>query len=66
MALADLCFPDDGLSGDNGHDANDVLFIGFTSQDAFPQDAAWNAGSTQEFENSIKDLGDQLVAGLNA
>lgn len=62
--MADICFPNDNLSGDNGHDDNDVLYIGFTTQDAFPQGADWNADSTQEFQDSIKDLGDKLVATL--
>ena len=66
--MAKLCFPNDGITGDNGHDAKDVLYIGFLGNAAVPgQDGAdWQAGSTQEFEDSIKALGDQLVAGLSA
>ncbi|KAJ6439472.1 chitosanase CSN1 [Purpureocillium lavendulum] len=68
LALGKLCFPDGGLSGDNGHDEKDVLYIGFTSGNTVPgkDGAKWNAGSTQEFEDSIKAMGDQLVAGLTA
>lgn len=64
MAMADICFPNDGLSGDNGHDPNDVLYIGFPTKDAFPKGAKWNARTTKEFQDSIKSLGDQLVAKL--
>ncbi|KAH0524122.1 hypothetical protein TsFJ059_009029 [Trichoderma semiorbis] len=67
ISLAQLCFPNDGLTGDNGHDQKDVLYLGFTGSGAVPGASAnWSAGSTEEFENSIKDLGDSLVAGLPA
>ncbi|KAL7941481.1 glycoside hydrolase family 75 protein [Trichoderma barbatum] len=67
ISLAQLCFPDDGLTGDNGHDQKDVLYIGFTGPYAVPGASAnWSAGSAEEFEGSIKDLGDSLVAGLLA
>ncbi|OOF98068.1 glycoside hydrolase family 75 protein [Aspergillus carbonarius ITEM 5010] len=65
IALAELCFPDAGISGDSGHTADDVMYIGFTGQDAVPGSSAdWTAESTQDFEDSIKSLGDQLVNGL--
>lgn len=68
LALGKLCFPNDGLSGDNGHDPKDVLFIGFTGSGAVPgkSGANWAAKNTNDFENSIKALGDKLVAGLKA
>ncbi|KAH0541478.1 hypothetical protein FGG08_004088 [Glutinoglossum americanum] len=34
ISLAKLCFPDEDITGDSGHDANDVLYIGFTGKDA--------------------------------
>ena len=66
--MAQLCFPDDGLTGDNGHDGDDVLYIGFTGGDAVPgaNGANWQAGDRNEFQDSLKTLGDQLVAGLAA
>ncbi|RAK97555.1 glycoside hydrolase family 75 protein [Aspergillus ibericus CBS 121593] len=65
IALAGLCFPDAGISGNNGHSPDDVMYIGFTGQDAVPGGSAkWTAGNTQEFEESIKSLGDRLVSGL--
>jgi chitosanase len=33
ISLAKLCFPDDEITGDSGHDEKDVLFIGFTGTD---------------------------------
>nr|POF15535.1 endo-chitosanase [Quercus suber] len=66
IAMADLCFPNDGLNGNNGHGENDVLYIGFTSDGAAPgSNADWTASNTQDFEDSIKSLGDSLVAGLS-
>ncbi|KAL7952688.1 chitosanase [Trichoderma compactum] len=68
LALGKLCFPNEGLSGDNGHDPKDVLFIGFTGSGAVPgkSGANWAAKNTNDFENSIKALGDKLVASLKA
>ncbi|KAL7920646.1 glycoside hydrolase family 75 protein [Trichoderma austrokoningii] len=68
LALGKLCFPNDDLSGDNGHDPKNVMFIGFTGQGAVPgkSSANWAAKNTNDFENSIKALGDKLVAGLKA
>ncbi|EAW11904.1 glycosyl hydrolase family 75 chitosanase csnB [Aspergillus clavatus NRRL 1] len=67
ISLADLCFPNENLDGDHGHDANDVLFIGFTGKDAVPGSKAnWKAKNAKDFENSIKSIGDKLVAGLKA
>ncbi|KAI2852886.1 CAZyme family GH75 [Aspergillus niger] len=65
IALAKLCFPDDGMSGDNGHVGDDVLYIGFVGRKAVPGGRAnWKAGSTWEFEESIRGLGERLVATL--
>ncbi|PWY87547.1 putative fungal chitosanase [Aspergillus heteromorphus CBS 117.55] len=67
IALAKLCFPGEGITGDNGHTADDVLYIGFEGQNAVPGSSAdWTATDTQTFEDSIKSLGDQLVAGLGS
>lgn len=66
IALAKLCFPNEHLTGDNGHGAKDVMYIGFTGDKAVPGKAGanWKAKNTQDFEASIKALGDKLVAGL--
>lgn len=64
--MGELCFPNGGLSGDNGHDPKDVLFIGFTGSNAVPgkNGADWKAKNSAAFEASIKALGDKLVASL--
>lgn len=66
MALGDLCFPNENLSGDNGHDSFDVMYIAFQGAGAVPgkTGAAWNAQNSRQFEDSIKQMGDKLVAGL--
>jgi chitosanase len=68
IALANLCFPNEHLTGDNGHGAKDVLYIGFTGDAAVPgkNGANWKAKNAQQFEDSIKALGDKLAAGLKA
>ncbi len=66
LALGQLCFPNEHLTGNNGHDPKDVLYIGFPSSQAAPgkNGANWKAKNTAEFEASIKSLGDKLVATL--
>ncbi|KAJ2967923.1 hypothetical protein NQ176_g9432 [Zarea fungicola] len=66
IALAKLCFPNEHLTGDNGHGAKDVLYIGFTGDNTVPgkSGANWKAKNTQDFEASIKAMGDRLVASL--
>ncbi|TGZ83149.1 fungal chitosanase [Ascodesmis nigricans] len=66
IALARMCFPDEGLDGDNGHTDHDVLYLAFTSEKAVPgpSGAKWDAKTPEEFEASIKDLGDELLEEL--
>lgn len=67
LSLAELCFPEEHPDGDHGHDGNDVLYIGFKGKDAVPgKKANWKAKKTEDFEDSIKSIGDKLVAGLKA
>nr|QHW12272.1 chitosanase [Aspergillus oryzae] len=69
ISLAGLCFPNEHLDGNHGHDPNDVRFMGggFTSKDAVPGATAnWKGKNAKEFEDSIKSIGDKLVAGLKA
>lgn len=65
IALATACFGK-GMTGGNGHDATDVLYLAFVGDDAVPgaDGAAWDAASYDEFEASIAALGDRLVAGV--
>lgn len=61
LALAKLCFPNEGLNGNKGHD---VVYVGFRKQSSQPTDANWVAKDAATFEARIKTLGDQLVNGL--
>ena len=56
------------LNGSYGHGDKDVLYIGFTGDEAVPgkNGANWKAKNVREFEDSIKGLGDKLVARLPA
>lgn len=64
--MGKLCFPNEHLTGDNGHDPKDVMYIAFTGPDAVPgkNGANWKAKNTADFEASIKGLGDKLVGRL--
>lgn len=64
ISLADLCFPNENLSGDNGHVDQDVLYIGFTGPEAAPRGANWRAKNALQFSQSIKAVGEKLVARL--
>ncbi|KAL7917457.1 glycoside hydrolase family 75 protein [Trichoderma austrokoningii] len=68
ISMGNLCFPNDGLTGDNSHDPKDVLYTGFMGQQAIPgaNGADWSAGNTANFKNSITYLRDNLVASLQA
>ncbi|OBT90433.1 hypothetical protein VE02_00764 [Pseudogymnoascus sp. 03VT05] len=67
ISLADMCFPNEHLDGNSGHDQKDVLYIGFPGKAAVPSSSTkWNAGNAKAFEDSIKAVGDKLVAGLKA
>jgi hypothetical protein len=54
------------MNGDNGHSENDVLYIGFPGSvsDTVKQHANWGAKNFEDFESSIKDVGDKLAARL--
>lgn len=64
LSLATACFGQE-IGGNNGYDTEDVLYIAFVGDEAVPGDTAlWTASSYDEFEASISDLGDSLVANL--
>lgn len=67
LSLATACFGT-GMTGNTGHDADDVLYIAFSGDDAVPgkNGAKWNANSQTEFQNSIKAIGDRLIARIPA
>ncbi|KAI0466804.1 chitosanase [Xylaria cf. heliscus] len=65
ISLATACFGK-GITGNNGHEETDVLYIAFKGQNAVPgpNGAKWDAASFEEFESSLESLGDSLVSQL--
>lgn len=65
ISLATACYGT-GITGNNGHDQDDVLYIAFPGSAAVPgaSGANWAAGSYASFESSITALGDRLVANI--
>ncbi|KAF7714028.1 Chitosanase [Penicillium ucsense] len=67
LSMAKLCFPEEHLNGNSGHETKDVMYIGFGGKNAVPgKSANWHAVDGQAFENSLKPIGDSLVAKLSA
>lgn len=65
IALASLCFGKDNVSGDNGHDEADVLYIAFQGEGAVTDAGVdWTTHSASEFQASLAHIGDQLVNQL--
>ncbi|KAF2758845.1 endo-chitosanase [Pseudovirgaria hyperparasitica] len=66
LSMAQLCFGDDSVSGDNGHGERDVLYIAFPGKEARlgKHDAKWNASTKEEFEASLVAKGNKLVSRL--
>ncbi|KAK6332224.1 hypothetical protein TWF696_002945 [Orbilia brochopaga] len=64
ISLAQMCFPNEGLNGDNGHEPHDVLYLAFTGSDAVvgPRNANWKAKSASDFQKSLKAFGDSVLA----
>ena len=67
ISLATACYGT-GITGNNGHDQDDVLYIAFPGSDAVPgaNGAKWAAGDYATFESSITALGDQLIARIGS
>jgi chitosanase len=65
LALATACFGD-GVSGSNGWDAADVLYLAFKGGRAVPgpNGVRWDAQDYVEFEGGLEGLGDALVREL--
>ncbi len=65
LSLATACFGT-SMTGDNGYDGTDVLYIAFTGDDAVPgKGADWGADNFDDFEASISDIGDMLIQRLS-
>ncbi|KAK7221318.1 hypothetical protein V2G26_009321 [Clonostachys chloroleuca] len=63
ISLATACYGKDKVDGNTGHDEDDVLYIAFLGEDAVPgaTGADWNATSYDEFQSSVRELGDKLI-----
>ncbi|KAK2814388.1 hypothetical protein FQN49_008200 [Arthroderma sp. PD_2] len=68
MSLAHACFPGDHLSGNNGHEGHDVLYVAFKGKEAKPgaKGANWKARNFDNFERSLAHIGNKLVAKIKA
>ena len=67
LSLGKLCFPNEEINGNSGHSEHDVLYIAFPGDEAVPgAQANWQAGTPEEFEESLAAVGDRLVAGLGS
>jgi chitosanase len=66
IALASNCFPNGGMSGNNGYTGHDILYLAFANSSAVPgkDGAAWTASSFADFEQSLVQIGDALVAQI--
>ncbi|OTA65313.1 glycoside hydrolase family 75 protein [Hypoxylon sp. EC38] len=60
ISIGTLCFgPNFDVNSEVGQD---ILYIGFTGDDAVPGESAnWTADDENEFESSIQSLGDKLI-----
>ncbi|KAK8082797.1 glycoside hydrolase family 75 [Apiospora saccharicola] len=65
ISLATACYGK-SITGNNGHDETDVLYIAFPGSEAVPgaNGAAWGASNYDAFEKSIQAKGDQLIQRL--
>ncbi|GAP84752.1 putative glycoside hydrolase family 75 protein [Rosellinia necatrix] len=65
ISLATACFGKD-ITGNNGHEETDVLYIAFPGAAAVPgaDGARWDAANFDEFQASITCLGNSLVSKL--
>ena len=65
ISLATACYGR-GITGNNGHDEDDVLYIAFAGADAVPGagGANWGAKNFGEFQRSIEGLGNRLISRI--
>ncbi|KAK0724301.1 family 75 glycoside hydrolase [Lasiosphaeris hirsuta] len=67
ISLATACYGKN-VNGDRGHDNDDVLYLAFAGGAAVPGAAGanWAARNYDQFEQSIKGLGDTLISKIGA
>ncbi|KAK0649318.1 chitosanase [Cercophora newfieldiana] len=65
VSLATACYGKN-MTGHHSHNGQDVLYIAFTGLEALPgaDGAKWEAKNYDEFEKSIEEIGDRLIAKL--
>lgn len=64
-SLATACYGK-SITGNNGHDQDDVLYIAFPGSiaDTVNKNADWGAKQYSDFGNSIEALGNKLIKQL--
>ncbi|SPO04387.1 related to chitosanase precursor [Cephalotrichum gorgonifer] len=67
ISVATACYGSQ-VSGDSGHDEDDVLYIAFPGSDAVPgaKGANWSATTYEAFAKSIEGQGDKLIERISA
>jgi len=63
--MGTACFPDDSISGANGHGATDVTYIEFSGKDAVLRPTDMTTNYITQF-SKLKSMGDQLVSELSS
>lgn len=66
ISLVKMCFPNEGITGNNGHGSHDVLYLAFPGEEAVATNAAWDASDASTFEASLAQVGDELVKKIGA
>lgn len=61
--MGQACFPNDNISGENGHGASDVTYIVFTGTAAVLPSAALTTNYITNFK-TLKSMGDELMGAL--
>lgn len=67
LSLATMC-GGPGVSGGNGIDENEFLYLSFTGDEAVPgaNGAKWDAKNADEFEKSLEAMGNRLLERVQA
>jgi chitosanase len=63
--MGTACFPNDQISGGNGHGAVDVTYIAFSGQHAVLPSSSMTQNYITQF-STLKSMGDQLVSELSS
>lgn len=67
VSLAQMCFPDEGLNANSGHEPHDILYLAFPGDEAvIGSKADWKAKNRVDFEKSLAVVGDELVKKIGS